>query len=998
AFPFWEWDDLCERYHEDDLVTEGFDNAHALVHKNGGKRPQKSEADEVSTNAMLFEDTVQSHRALKLSDARDIYNSDPHKIGFKQATITDTAGVARSRFVQVNPDQPCTIVNVVRRRAIGHEQTVLSNDQVLWNGQADAHYGALVDQKCADMKAFTNAPTHEEVLAMAEAFKAGQVIAQANREIKDSKQQGMQRAILGDAEPDASSQAGLGLGDMGPPASSPRSALTSVHGTPEAKAGYAASVVTGAPSASGVDSSTDVEVDETMSKLRLLMGKVKIHRLLAGHKRGHQIRCPREHLSKSSKDDQDYDAASSWLSLSERAKKAGDQKAKDVASMNRDDLDSLSKDLDKESVKIPPSFQRALWDRAVADWKNGSDWGTQKGTEGMLALVLPWGPSEESVNVDEPQKFSCLAPVLSQLELPPSEKATLFKDTVVKSIIVSYLQAGKSMLKETLEMVSLLIAQIKAMPMSCEVEVDNSSSEVMLALKFLNTIGGSQVDTLSLVQVDKFVKAKATTIEGSLCASLRALPFWHERLQQYLKYSPSLKYWCPIIKDYQLSLSESPNDLTLMLQCISDVSRIEKVLPPSEITSYKEWVKGVVDRFVTAALQVSSQGLALPGPPDDAENVVKMAVGVFGTNVSWQQLLGALTNQRSTSHGRALLDKFIGNIGTYNSKSLQYAAANFGMIEGLRGLASDSHLERLRDFSGTALDCILGKRGTWPTFHAATDFDAAWKWVNCASRWFEPVDLMGPDCPWESFRKLLDKVKVNFALVKSYREIIGENDILKDRLAETPLPLVGAFLGLLEQASHLKADDSTEEKLINDTFMEGFEAAALQLKLQMFEQITGAGLQAFVAESEDVPLSKVKGGPVDKLWSEGLADAASIEDAIAAFDQHLAPAMSFDSFKEEVSRKFQQLDALTETEQRFGMAVPPEKKPEAMVAICRRAAQTLCEYQALEGIEKVGSNAVAVKKFMMTVVASQGKFGVEQLVKPVDNAVQRAMAMESIFQ
>eukprot|EP00959_Pyramimonas_sp_CCMP1952_P215264 4504210-Pyramimonas_sp.AAC.1 len=81
--------------------------------------------------------------------------------------------------------------------------------------------------------------------------------------------------------------------------------------------------------------------------------------------------------------------------------------------------------------------------------------------------------------------------------------------------------------------------------------------------------------------------------------------------------------------------------------------------------------------------------------------------------------------------------------------------------------------------------------------------------------------------------------------------------------------------------------------------MEGFEAAALQLKLQMFEQITGAGLQAFVAESEDVPLSKVKGGPVDKLWSEGLADAASIEDAIAAFDQHLAPAMSFDSFKEE---------------------------------------------------------------------------------------------------
>ncbi|CAK0825871.1 unnamed protein product, partial [Prorocentrum cordatum] len=896
AFPFWEWDDLCERYHEDDLVTEGFDNAHALVHKNGGKRPQKSEADEGSTNTMLFEDTVRSHRALKLSDARDIYKSDPHKIGFKQATVTDMAGVARSRFVQVNPDQPCTIVNVVRRRAIGHEQTVLSNDQVLWNGQADVHYGALVDQKCADMKAFTNAPTHDEVLATAEALKAGQVIAQANREIKDSKQQGMQRATLGDAEPDASSQAALGLGDMGPPASSPRSALTSVHETPEAKAGYAASVVTGAPSASGVDSSTDMEVDETMSKLR--------------------------------------------------AKKAGDQKAKDVASMNRDDLDSLSRDLDKESV-----------------------------------------------NVDEPQKFSCLAPVLSQMELPPSEKAALFKDTVVKSIIVSYLQAGKSMLKETMEMVSLLIAQIKAMPMSCEVEVDNSSSEVMLALKFLNTIGGSQVDTLSLVQVDKFVEAKATTIEGSLCASLRALPFWHERLQQYLKYSPSLKYWCPIIKDYQLSLSESPNDLTLMLQCIPDVSRIEKVLPPSGITSYKGWIKGVADRFVTAALQVSSQGLALPGPPDDAENVVKMAVGVFGANVSWQQLLEALTNQRSKSHGRVLLDKFIGHIGTYNSKSLQYAAANFGMIEGLRGLASDSHLERLRDFSGTALDYILGRRGTWPTFHAATDFDAAWKWVDCASRWFEPVGLMGPDCPWGSFRKLLDKVKVHFALVKSYREIIGENDILKGHLAETPLPLVGAFLGLLEQASHLKADDSTEEKLINDTFMEGCEAAALQLKMQMFEQIAEAGLQAVVAASEDVPPNKVKGGPVDKLWSEGLADAASIEDAVAAFDQHLVPAMSFDSFKEEVNRKFQQLDALAETEQRFGVAVPPENKPEAMVAICRRAAQTLCEYQALWGIKKAGSNAVAVKKFIMTVVASQEKFGVEQLVKPVDDAVKRAMAM-----
>eukprot|EP00959_Pyramimonas_sp_CCMP1952_P320929 6716387-Pyramimonas_sp.AAC.1 len=56
---------------------------------------------------------------------------------------------------------------------------------------------------------------------------------------------------------------------MGPPASSPRSALTpSVHGAPEAKAGNAASVVTGAPSASGMDSSTALEVDETMSKLR----------------------------------------------------------------------------------------------------------------------------------------------------------------------------------------------------------------------------------------------------------------------------------------------------------------------------------------------------------------------------------------------------------------------------------------------------------------------------------------------------------------------------------------------------------------------------------------------------------------------------------------------------------------------------------------------------------------------------------------------------------
>eukprot|EP00959_Pyramimonas_sp_CCMP1952_P270170 5647767-Pyramimonas_sp.AAC.1 len=95
------------------------------------------------------------------------------------------------------------------------------------------------------------------------------------------------------------------------------------------------------------------------------------------------------------------------------------------------------------------------------------------------------------------------------MTLAPIERANLFKDAVVKIVTVAYLHGGSNMLSETMNAVKDMIAAIKGMPASCEVEINNASSNAMQALKLLNTIGGAEVDTLALAQADKFVKAKA---------------------------------------------------------------------------------------------------------------------------------------------------------------------------------------------------------------------------------------------------------------------------------------------------------------------------------------------------------------------------------------------------------------------------------------------------------------------------------------------------------
>ncbi|CAK0855481.1 unnamed protein product [Prorocentrum cordatum] len=486
-------------------------------------------------------------------------------------------------------------------------------------------------------------------------------------------------------------------------------------------------------------------------------------------------------------------------------------------------------------------------------------------------------PEDRSAHVEDPEKITCLTPAPSEMTLAPIERANLFKDAVVKIVTVAYLHGGSNMLSETMNAVKDMIAAIKGMPASCEVEINNASSNAMQALKLLNTIGGAEVDTLALAQADKFVK------------------------------------------DDRRSFAEQPNYMALTLQCTHGVTKIDKA-------------------------------------------VVKTASKAFGSNASRQQLARTLRGQRSGGHGRSLWGKCIVNIGTYNAKSAQFVAANFGEIEGFRSRPGDS-VAMVSRGHWVCVGCILGNRGAWASIHGNADFDAAWKWVDCAPLWFKPTEILGPNCRWKSFRQFLDKVKVYFDLVKSHDEIRGESGVLKDHLAEAPAPAAGAFRGLLEQALKGKnANNGIEAELIDDARVEGFEAAAQELKTRIFLQISGADLQAPDEKSNDFTLSKIQGGPVDKMWSEGLAATASVE--------------------EEVGRKFRQLEALTATEQRFDMTLPAEKKPGAMTLICNRAAQTLCEYEALGGIKEVGNNVVAAKIFMMTVVANTQEWKVTTLIEP----------------
>ncbi|CAK0857245.1 unnamed protein product, partial [Prorocentrum cordatum] len=253
AFPFWDWDTLTDQYHSNEKVKAGFDNSHQILHKQGGVKPEMESEETVGEKSGLFEDTVWSFRCLKESDVTAYYKKPPSEIDMKPTSIVDQSGALRNVFVQVNPDQPHTIVNIYRRRELNHSMLAMPTGRRLFPQQGAIHMQSLIENRCADLRAFFNAPTHEDILSRLQDKATVEEIAAKNKALK-SRSSGSAPSSLPPSGP--SSEPVVALADgaaaagpteaasvpkatdpgepMGPPASTPvkmnMSALSQLEG------------------------------------------------------------------------------------------------------------------------------------------------------------------------------------------------------------------------------------------------------------------------------------------------------------------------------------------------------------------------------------------------------------------------------------------------------------------------------------------------------------------------------------------------------------------------------------------------------------------------------------------------------------------------------------------------------------------------------------------------------------------------------------------------
>ncbi|CAK0824528.1 unnamed protein product [Prorocentrum cordatum] len=1032
AFPFWDWDTLTDQYHSNEKVKAGFDNAHQILQKQGGVKPEMETQETVGEKSGLFEDTIWSFRCLKESDVVDIYKKQPSEIDMKPTSVVDQSGALRNLYVQVNPEQPHTVVNIYRRRELNHSMLAMPASKKLFPQQGSMQMQSMVENRCMDLKAFFNAPTHESILTGMQDKATAEEIQARNEALKarssGSAPSGSQLSAP-TLEPLAAQAAapavaapteaasGANMGSMGPPATTPvkmnASLLSQLDAAASPGSGSAVplsrsgamSVVSSDKASSfedgeGAESSgeTDEETKQTKLGWTKLRHNCKIHKLLAGKKLGHTVRQLRDNVTKF-KDDPDHSVASQWLDLAEKCKTAGDQKAKAIKTMNGEDLAQLADDIDKDVSRVPVVFQRALWERALEDWKSDQDWASKPGV--AISMCLPW--HREVGDVDDVTKFVCKAPTLSLMSVQVGEKASEFKDYICKILLPRFLNLGKNGHQKTLDFVTAAMGEIKAMPMTCEAEIDNAAAEVVTILQLMNTLGGLTEDTLNLAAVEQLGKAKATTVEGSVYGVLSNEPYWKVKLKDYLKYSPQVKLWRPAMAKHSAALqSEEPPTFQTLSGIIKDLPIIKSALPEVEYSSFFQVSRGALGRFFQhfAAHVKDNPHEATDEFSHNVETLSQKATSIFGFHPAWNDAVVSINSFRSQNNGKNLVENFCNKLGTFNLEMLVYAVAQFDKIEGLKDLAPEASMQKLVSFSKQAVELVTKQRSN--TLEVSSDplFDASLRWVLKASEWLQWSCVIPDGSGFKSFEQLLSRAKLAKSLAGAMTTILPQDAdtvFLDDDAAAAADHSVGAFLGLLSQYEGVQdKSPHCEAAIVKGSFMESITPETAALKQLLFSAKRAATEKKLMTENESVPLSKLKAGALDKDWRDGISPSIAF-DCLLESSKDFLNNMPYDLLKAEVESKIQLKNDFETLSTKFDIEVTASDGVTSALADLQRAAATVLEYAVLYGASKIRSNAVVLKKYLLKVQTDKDSWGVDKLFEPVQLALDKGIAMQSIM-
>ncbi|CAK0898857.1 unnamed protein product [Prorocentrum cordatum] len=170
-------------------------------------------------------------------------------------------------------------------------------------------------------------------------------------------------------------------------------------------------------------------------------------------------------------------------------------------------------------------------------------------------------------------------------------------------------------------------------------------------------------------------------------------------------------------------------------------------------------------------------------------------------------------------------------------------------------------------------------------------------------------------------------------------------------------------------APHAREDKNDDAELINDTFMEGFDAEAIALKDNIFKEKANAALGKFAAESEEVPLSKPIGGVLD--GERALASDATVEALLERARGSLLK-LSYDPFIQEVT----------------SCCDAPKTREDPENAFNAKATRSR---------EKAGSNPIALERCTPAVAEQVEEFNGGPLRPSIAEAVGLGTEMEFVF-